>query len=159
MKAVVFHGIGDIWLDDVPEPRLEEPTDAIVRLSSSAICGTDLHMIRGTLTGMQPGTILGHEGVGVVEQVGAIVRNFEPGDRVVIGSTIVCAACAYCRAGYYTQCDNATQRVWAQGINAVAVPLPLTSLGDDVAALDRTLERADGPTVLAGTRMPVPSGR
>jgi len=67
MKAVVFHAIGDIRLDDVREPKLEKPTDAIVRLTSSAICGTDLHMVRGTMAGMKPGTILGHEGVGVVE--------------------------------------------------------------------------------------------
>ena len=71
MKAVVFHGVGDIRLDDVPEPKIEQPTDAIVRLTASAICGTDLHMVRGTMPGMVPGTILGHEGVGVVEEVGA----------------------------------------------------------------------------------------
>lgn len=64
MKAVVFHGIGDIRLDDVAEPVIEEPTDAIVRLTASAICGTDLHFIRGTVGGMKPSTILGHEGVG-----------------------------------------------------------------------------------------------
>lgn len=62
IKAVVFHGIGDICLDDVPEPQVEEPTDAVVRLTASAICGTDLHMIRGTFTGTKPGTVLGHEG-------------------------------------------------------------------------------------------------
>jgi len=62
LKAVVFHGVGDIRLDDVPEPKIQEPTDTIVRLTSSAICGTDLHMIRGTLAGMKEGTILGHEG-------------------------------------------------------------------------------------------------
>ena len=67
MKAVVFHGVGDIRLDDVEEPKIQEPTDAIIRLTSSAICGTDLHMVRGTMAGMQPGTILGQEGVGVVE--------------------------------------------------------------------------------------------
>jgi threonine dehydrogenase-like Zn-dependent dehydrogenase len=67
VKAVVFHGVGDIRLDDVEEPKIQEPTDAIIRLTSSAICGTDLHMVRGTMAGMQPGTILGHEGVGVVE--------------------------------------------------------------------------------------------
>ncbi len=107
MKAVVFHGIGDIRLDNVPEPRLEKPDDAIVRLTASAICGTDLHMVRGTLEDMQPGTILGHEGVGVVEEVGSGVRNLRPGDRVVIPSTIACGYCSYCRAGYYAQCDNA----------------------------------------------------
>ncbi len=107
MKAVVFHGIGDVRLDDVPEPKLKEPTDAIVRLTASAICGTDLHLIRGTLTGMKKGTILGHEGVGVVEEVGKGVRNLVEGDRVVVCSTIGCGACSYCRAGYFSQCDRA----------------------------------------------------
>lgn len=107
MKAVVFHGIGDIRLDDVPEPKIVQPTDAIVRLTASAICGTDLHMIRGTMTGMQEGTILGHEGVGIVEELGPMVRNFEIGDRVVIPSTIACGTCSYCRAGYFAQCDVA----------------------------------------------------
>ena len=107
MKAVVFHGIGDIRLDDVPEPRIEQPMDAIVRITSSAICGTDLHMIRGTFTGMLPGTVLGHEAVGIVEEVGSNVRNLSRGDRVVVPSTIGCGSCSYCRAGYYAQCDNA----------------------------------------------------
>ncbi|BAY56204.1 alcohol dehydrogenase GroES domain-containing protein [Leptolyngbya boryana NIES-2135] len=107
MKAVVFHGVGDIRLDNVPEPKIKDPLDAIVRLTASAICGTDLHMIRGTFTGMKPGTILGHEGVGIVEEVGANVRNLNKGDRVVIPSTIACGYCSYCRSGYYAQCDVA----------------------------------------------------
>lgn len=107
MKAVLFHGIGDIRLDDVPEPQIKDSTDAIVRLTASAICGTDLHMVRGTLTGMMPGTILGHEGVGIVEAIGPGLRNVQVGDRVVIPSTIGCGYCAYCREGYYSQCDNA----------------------------------------------------
>jgi len=107
MKAVVFHGIGDIRLDDVPEPKLENPTDAIVRLTASAICGTDLHMVRGTMPGMEAGTILGHEGVGVIEEVGSSVTGFKAGDRVVVPSTICCGHCAYCAAGYHSQCDNA----------------------------------------------------
>ena len=107
MKAVVWHGIGDIRLDDVPEPKLKEPTDAIVRLTASAICGTDLHMIRGTMPGMKAGTVLGHEGVGVVEEVGKDARNLAVGDRVVIPSTIACGYCSYCRAGYQAQCDEA----------------------------------------------------
>ena len=107
MKAVVFHGVGDIRLDDVEEPKIQEPTDAIVRLTSSAICGTDLHMVRGTMAGMVPGTILGHEGVGVVEEVGSQVRNLNVGDRVVIPSTIGCGYCMFCRRGFYAQCDNA----------------------------------------------------
>ncbi|MDG3006180.1 zinc-dependent alcohol dehydrogenase [Paludisphaera mucosa] len=107
MKAVVFHGLGDIRLDEVSEPRIEQATDAIVRLTASAICGTDLHMIRDTMPGMTPGTIMGHEGVGVVEAVGASVRDFRVGDRVVVPSTICCGRCAYCTAGYQSQCDNA----------------------------------------------------
>src|SRR5688572_31546304 len=97
VKAVVFQGIGDIRVDDVSEPKIAEKTDAVVRLTASAICGTDLHLVRGTLPGVKPGTILGHEGVGVIEEVGKDVRNFRPGDRVVIPSTIACGACSYCR--------------------------------------------------------------
>ncbi|MGE5308764.1 MAG: zinc-dependent alcohol dehydrogenase [Deltaproteobacteria bacterium] len=107
MKAVVFKGIGSISVEDVPDPHIESPTDAVVRVTSSAICGTDLHMIRGTLTGMRPGTVLGHEGVGIIEQLGDSVRNLNVGDRVVIMSSIACGYCSYCRAGYFSQCDNA----------------------------------------------------
>lgn len=107
MKAVVWHDVGDIRLDDVPDPTLQDSTDAIIRLTSSAICGTDLHMVRGTLPGMKPGTVIGHEGVGIVEQLGRNVRNLRQGDRVVVCSTIACGYCSYCRAGYFSQCDNA----------------------------------------------------
>lgn len=110
MKAVVYHGIADIRLDTVPEPKLKAPTDALVRVTTSAICGTDLHLVRGTLPGMAEGTIVGHEGVGVVEEVGSKVRNFKKGDRVVIPSTIACGSCSYCRAGYFAQCDRANPR-------------------------------------------------
>lgn len=115
MKAVVWHGIGDIRLDEVPDPAVEEPTDAVVRITRSAICGTDLHMVRGTMPGMVPGTILGHEAVGVVEEVGSAVRGFRPGDRVVVPSTVGCGTCSYCRAGYYAQCDNANPNGPAAG--------------------------------------------
>lgn len=107
MKAVVWHGIGDIRLDSVDDPRIQQPTDAIIRVTRSAICGTDLHLVRGSMPGMREGTILGHEAVGVVEEAGASVRGFAPGDRVVVCSTIGCGSCSYCRAGYYAQCDTA----------------------------------------------------
>lgn len=107
MKAVVWQAPGQIDLEEVPDARIEQPGDAVVRLTMSAICGTDLHMVRGTIPGMVPGTVLGHEGVGVVEAVGDTVRGFVPGDRVVIPSTICCGNCVYCRAGYTSQCDNA----------------------------------------------------
>ncbi len=107
MKAVVFYGVGDIRITDAPDPKILQRNDAIVRLTASAICGTDLHMVRGTMPGMEPGTILGHEGVGVVEELGPDVRNLKAGDRVVIPSTIACGTCSYCRAGYFAQCDQA----------------------------------------------------
>src|SRR3954447_5995648 len=107
MKAIVFHGLGDIRLEDVPEPRIEKPTDAIVRLTASAICGTDLHMVRGTMPGMVPRTVPGHEGGGVVPAGGRDVKDVRVGDRVVIPSTISCGHCSYCAAGYQSQCDNA----------------------------------------------------
>ncbi|NLW87079.1 MAG: glutathione-dependent formaldehyde dehydrogenase [Planctomycetes bacterium] len=106
MKAVVFHDVGDIRLDEVPEPKIQESNDAIVRLTASAICGTDLHFIRGTMPGMKEGTIIGHEGVGIVEKTGPGLRNVKEGDRVVICPTIACGYCSYCRAGYFSQCDN-----------------------------------------------------
>jgi threonine dehydrogenase-like Zn-dependent dehydrogenase len=108
MKALVFQGVGDIKVQNVPDPEIKEPTDAIVRLVASAICGTDLHVVRGSMANnMRPGTILGHEGVGVVEEVGLGVRNLKKGDKIIIPSTIACGYCSYCRAGYYSQCDNA----------------------------------------------------
>lgn len=107
MKAVVFHGVGDIRVDEVREPGIEEPGDAIVRVTASAICGTDLHMVRGTVGGMRPGTILGHEAVAVVEEAGRGARNLRPGERVIVASTIACGSCVYCRSAYYSQCDAA----------------------------------------------------
>jgi threonine dehydrogenase-like Zn-dependent dehydrogenase len=115
MKAVVFHAIGDIRIEEVSKPELEGEFDAIVKLTASAICGTDLHFIRGTMAGVEPGTVLGHEGVGTVEQVGKGVRNLKIGQRVVVPSTVACGYCAYCRAGYYAQCDNANPNGPAAG--------------------------------------------
>ena len=101
MKAVVFHGIGDIRLDDVREPKIEEPTDAVVRITASAICGTDLHIVRGTMPGMKPGTILGHEG-GRRDRGGRQGRAQLQGRRPRGGALDDrCGYCSYCRAGYH----------------------------------------------------------
>ncbi|MBV8374753.1 MAG: alcohol dehydrogenase catalytic domain-containing protein, partial [Candidatus Eremiobacteraeota bacterium] len=107
MKAIVFADKGRIALENVAEPTIVEGQDAIVRLTSSGICGTDLHFVRGSFGDMKPGTILGHEGVGRVEAVGKGVRNLRAGERVVIPSTIACGVCSYCRASYYSKCDRA----------------------------------------------------
>ena len=84
MKAIVYGGIGKVALKSVPDPKIKQQTDAIIRITSSAICGTDLHFIRGTALGMKEGRILGHEAVGIVEEVGRSVRNLRKGDRVVV---------------------------------------------------------------------------
>ncbi|WP_058533897.1 zinc-dependent alcohol dehydrogenase [Legionella saoudiensis] len=107
MKALVFNEIRDIRLEEVPKPTIRDPFDAIVKITTAAICGTDLHFIRGTMGPMKQGTILGHEGVGVVESLGASVRNLKEGDRVVIPSTIACGVCPMCRKGCSSQCDQA----------------------------------------------------
>src|SRR6266851_176517 len=92
--------------------------------SCGAICGTDLHMVRGTLPGMKAGTILGHEGVGVVEALGPQARNLSIGDRVIIPSTIACGSCVYCRAGYYAQCDEANPNGMLAGTAFYGGPQP-----------------------------------
>jgi threonine dehydrogenase-like Zn-dependent dehydrogenase len=107
VKAVTWHGVGDIRLEEVPDPRIEAPTDAIIKVTTSAICGTDLHLVRGTMPGLKEGVVLGHEAVGEIVEVGPGVRNYSPGDRVVVPSTIACGYCSYCRAGYPAKCDNA----------------------------------------------------
>ncbi|MFJ5986361.1 zinc-dependent alcohol dehydrogenase family protein [Lentzea sp. NPDC092896] len=104
MKALVYHGPGKRAWEDVPKPELKEPTDAIVRVTAVTICGTDLHILKGDVPEVEPGRILGHEAVGVVEQVGASVTGVEPGDRVLISCITSCGRCEYCRVGSYGQC-------------------------------------------------------
>jgi len=111
MKAVIWHGVGKIALEQVPDPGISDPADAVIRITTSTICGTDLHFVRGTMGPMRNGTILGHEAVGVVEALGPQVSNFSIGDRVVIPSTIACGSCVYCRAGYHAQCGRGLRGV------------------------------------------------
>jgi threonine dehydrogenase-like Zn-dependent dehydrogenase len=107
MKALVFHDIGDIRLDDVKEPKIENKNDALIRITTSAICGTDLHFVRGTVGPMKKGTILGHEAVGVVEEIGKNIRNLNNGDRVIVPSTVACGYCQLCQKGFFSQCEIA----------------------------------------------------
>lgn len=107
MKALVFQDIGDIRLENVKEPRISEKMDAIVKITTSAICGTDLHFVRGTMGPMKKGTILGHEAVGIVEEIGKDIRNLNVGDRVVIPSTVACGYCRMCKKRFYAQCEVA----------------------------------------------------
>jgi 2-desacetyl-2-hydroxyethyl bacteriochlorophyllide A dehydrogenase len=104
MKAVVLAGPGDLQVREVPEPTLTAPGDAIVRVTTTAICGADLFPFHGHVPGFENGTILGHEFVGVVESIGSAVSSVAVGDRVVSTSTISCGSCAHCRAGRPSQC-------------------------------------------------------
>jgi len=104
MKALVYHGPGRKGWEDVPERELVEDTDAIVRVDTTTICGTDLHILKGDTPEVTPGRILGHEAVGTVEQVGSGVKALKPGDRVLVSCVTSCARCRFCREGRFGQC-------------------------------------------------------
>ncbi len=104
MKAFVYLGPGKKALEDRPKPTLLEPTDAIVRVTKTTICGTDLHILKGDVPSCTPGRILGHEGVGVIDAVGAAVTAFKKGDRVLISCISACGRCPACRARMYSHC-------------------------------------------------------
>jgi alcohol dehydrogenase len=104
MKALVYRGPGKKALEDHPKPDINAPTDAIVKITKTTICGTDLHILKGDLPSCKPGRILGHEGVGVVEKVGPAVTAFKPGNRVLISCVSACGKCDYCRKQMYSHC-------------------------------------------------------
>ena len=106
MKALVYHGAGKKAWEDKPKPTLKDPTDAIVKVSKTTICGTDLHILKGDVPAVTDGRILGHEGVGVIEEVGAGVSNFKKGDRVLISCITSCGKCDACKKGMYSHCAN-----------------------------------------------------
>ncbi|HHY65800.1 MAG TPA: zinc-dependent alcohol dehydrogenase family protein [Alicyclobacillus sp.] len=106
MKALVYHGPGQKSLEDKPKPSVQQPTDAVVKILKTTICGTDLHILKGDVPEVADGRILGHEGVGIVEEVGESVANFKVGDRVLISCITSCGRCDYCKRGMYSHCEN-----------------------------------------------------
>jgi threonine dehydrogenase-like Zn-dependent dehydrogenase len=116
MKAVTWHGKRDVRVDDVPDPSIEEPTDAIVRITTTAICGSDLHLYEVLGPFIEQGFTLGHEPMGIVEEVGAEVTHIAPGDRVVIPFNISCGSCWMCGQGLQSQCE--TTQVREEGMGA-----------------------------------------
>jgi alcohol dehydrogenase len=106
VKALVYHAPGKLALEEKPMPVIQAPTDAIVRIVKTTICGTDLHIKKGDLPAVTDGRILGHEGVGIVDQVGAGVSAFKAGDRVLISCVSSCGRCGNCKKGMYSHCEN-----------------------------------------------------
>ena len=106
MKALVYQGSCNKALLDRPKPQIASPGDAIIRITKTTICGTDLHILKGDVPTCQPGRILGHEGVGVVDCVGTAVSTFKPGDKVLISCISACGKCTYCRRSMYSHCST-----------------------------------------------------
>jgi len=115
VKAVVFHGKDDLRVDTVPDPKIEQPTDAIIKVASSAICGSDLHLFGDYVIKLEEGDILGHEPMGIVEEVGPEVTHIAPGDRVVIPFNISCGSCFMCDQDLYSQCETTGSREHGKG--------------------------------------------
>jgi len=106
MKALVYHGPGQKAWEEKPKPELIEATDAVVKILKTTICGTDLHIMKGDLPDVTDGRIIGHEGVGIVEETGAAVSNFTRGDHVIISCITSCGKCEYCKKGMYSHCEK-----------------------------------------------------
>jgi threonine dehydrogenase-like Zn-dependent dehydrogenase len=110
MKALVWHGKQDVRVDTVPDPIIKDPKDAIVKVTTAAICGSDLHLYDGFVLGMQSGDIIGHEFMGEVVEVGSEVKRLKKGDKVVVPFTIICGECDQCRRGYYSVCETTNRQ-------------------------------------------------
>ena len=106
MKALVYHGPGKKTWEEKPKPLLLEPSDALIKISKTTICGTDLHILKGDVPEVTDGRILGHEGVGVIEEVGSAVTGFKKGDHVLISCISSCGKCEYCKKGMYSHCEK-----------------------------------------------------
>src|SRR3954453_17116663 len=115
MKALTWHGTHDVRVDNVPDPTIEEPTDAIIRVTSSGICGSDLHLYEVLGPFIDTGDILGHEPMGIVQEVGAEVTQIAPGDRVVIPFNVACGHCFMCDSGLQSQCETTQVREYDTG--------------------------------------------
>ncbi|MGL5880492.1 MAG: zinc-dependent alcohol dehydrogenase [Xenococcaceae cyanobacterium] len=112
MKAVCWHGAKDVRVDNVPDPKILNPRDAIIKITSTAICGSDLHLYEGNIPTMKSGDILGHEFMGEVVELGSRVNNLKIGDRVVVPFTISCGSCFFCNRDLWSLCDNSNPNGW-----------------------------------------------
>ena len=106
MKALVYHGAGKKSWEEKPKPEVIKPTDAIIRILKTTICGTDLHIMKGDVAEVTDGRVIGHEGVGIIEDIGTAVSNFKKGDHVLISCITSCGKCSYCKKGMYSHCED-----------------------------------------------------
>ena len=116
MKAIVYQGINQVAVKEVKEPQIQKPDDAIVKITSTAICGSDLHLIHGMIPNLRTGSTLGHEAMGVVQETGSEVTKVKKGDRVIIPFPVACGHCWFCEHGLWSQCDNSNENFEAGGI-------------------------------------------
>ena len=130
MKALVYHGPGQRAWEDVPDPTIQAPTDAIVKIDSSTICGTDLHILKGDVPEVQPGTILGHEAVGTVVEIGSAVTTLEPGDRVLVSCITSCGRCRFCKEGRYGLCTGGGGWIFGHLIDGLQAELARVPFAD-----------------------------
>jgi threonine dehydrogenase-like Zn-dependent dehydrogenase len=112
MKALCWFGKNEVRVEDVPEPKILNPHDAIVKISMTAICGSDLHLYDGYIPTMKKGDILGHEFMGEVVEIGSSVKNLKAGDRVVVPFPISCGRCYFCKKELWSLCDNTNPNAW-----------------------------------------------
>ena len=112
MKALCWYGKDDVRVDNVPDPKILNPRDAVIKITSTAICGSDLHLLNGYQPSMQKGDILGHENMGEVVETGSEVKNLKVGDRVVVPFTISCGNCFFCQKQLWSLCDNSNPNAW-----------------------------------------------
>jgi alcohol dehydrogenase len=133
MKALVYHGPGKRAWEELPKPSVKDPTDAVVKIAKTTICGTDLHILKGDVPTVTDGRILGHEGVGIIDEVGPAVSNFKKGDRVLISCITSCGKCDACKKGMYSHCGNGGGWILGNTIDGtqaeyVRIPFADTSL-------------------------------
>jgi len=130
MKALVYNGPGKRAWEEVPDPQIEEPTDVIVRIDSSTICGTDLHILKGDVPEVEPGTILGHEAVGTIVEIGDAVTTLEPGDRVLVSCITSCGRCRFCKEGSYGLCTGGGGWIFGHLIDGLQAELARVPFAD-----------------------------
>src|SRR3954463_2795963 len=145
MRALTWQAKGKVEVQDVPDPRIEVPTDAVVRITSTAICGSDLHLYKVLAPFLTPGDVLGHEFMGIVEEVGSGVTRLQPGDRVVVPFNISCGHCWMCDRGLFAQCETTQNRDQGTGASLFGYTSLYGSVPGGEAELLRVPQAHFGP--------------